>query len=157
MWQSEGEKEKQKKLEKLIDWEISKQLTWVVLSLTFFLGLMGVLPFLKLSGTKEFTTPIFFLKVSANAPFIITYLLLIVGLDVSIYRLGTTLERIRNWELRIPSHFMQLELRRTPLDLVLRLFLRRTRDNHMNLRRWLVALVILLADILLLICALFFI
>jgi len=147
MWQSKEEEEKQRQLERLIDWELNKQLTWVVFSLTFFLGLTQVLPFLKLTATRELTTPIFSLKANVNLPFFIIYLLLIAGLDVSIFRLATTLERIRNWELRIPCDFMQKELRSYPLKQLYDIFLIRICENRMVLRKWLVLLLIFSLDL----------
>jgi len=152
---SEEEKEKQQKYEKLIDWEVNKQLTWFILFLTLFLGLIQLLglPFWNLSKTVELALPFFTIRTSAQFPFILIYALLVAGLDVSIYRLGTTFERIRRWELQLRAlnTVMKAELsdKAYPLRLFYGIFLNRLCENEVTLRKWLVALIIIFFDVLL--------
>jgi len=84
-----SEKEKEKgELEKLIDWEQNKQLTWAVVLLTATLGLAELLVIVSPSTNTRF--------------FVITLgLPLIVVLDVSFYRLATSLVNLRRYIERI--------------------------------------------------------
>lgn len=149
MWQSREGEEKQKKLEKLIDWELRRQLTWVALLLTTFLGLMQLLVRLELWRIDLSKFPLICINV-VKPPFVILFFLLLSGVDISFYKLATTLERVRNWELRIPNDFMQQELKNYPFrKLYEHIFLIRTCENRMTLRKWLVYLLIIILDIVL--------
>jgi hypothetical protein len=84
---SENEKEKGE-WEKLIDWEQNKQLTWAVVLLTATLGLAGIL------FTNSFST-------ITRAFVIVLGLTLMLVLDLSFYRLATTLVNLRRYVERI--------------------------------------------------------
>lgn len=84
---SEDEKEKGE-LEKLIDWEQNKQLTWAVVLLTATLGLAGLL---------VIDSPSTYTRV-----FVITLGLTLMGiLDMSFYRLASSLVNLRRYIERI--------------------------------------------------------
>lgn len=151
MWQSKEEEEKQKKLEKLIDWELNKQLTWGVVFLTTILGLMALLAGSLLKQWIDLSKfPLITMNL-VKAPFVIIFfLLLIFGVDLSFYRLATSLERLRNWEQMLPNEFERQQLlENVPLECLYKLFVERTERNSFSLRTWFVLLLIVLGDILL--------
>jgi hypothetical protein len=76
-------------IEKLIDWELNKQLTWAVVFLTTILGWMGII-------TVNFT----------KTPFTIIFsVLLLSGLDFSFYRIIGSLVTLRDYHERF--HLLQ--------------------------------------------------
>jgi len=151
MWQSKEDEEKQKRLEKLIDWELNKQLTWAVVFLTTILGLMALLASGLLHQWIDFSE---FPLISMNlvkAPFVIIFfLLLIFGVDLSFYRLAASLVRLRNWVEMLPSELIRQELMgKVVLGWFCGLFVERTDKNRFSLRTWFVLLLIVLGDLLL--------
>jgi len=151
MWQSKEEEEKQKKLEKLIDWELSKQLIWAVAFLTTTLGLMALLASNLLKQWIDFSKfPLITINF-AKFPFVIIFFLLLVfGVDLSFYRLATSLERLRNWVEMLPSELQRQALKeKVVLRRFYELFLERNDKNRFSIRTWLVWLLIVLGDLLL--------
>jgi hypothetical protein len=151
MWQSREEAEKQRQLEKLIDWELSKQLTWAVVFLTTILGLMALLTSSLLKQWIDFSKfPLITINLVKTPFVIIFFLLLIFGVDVSFYRLAASLVRLRNWIEKLPSELARQELiEKVVLGWFYGLFVERTDKNHFSMRTWFVLLLIVLADTLL--------
>jgi hypothetical protein len=75
-----NDEELKTQIEKLIDWELNKQLTWAVVFLTTILGII----------TVNFT----------KAPFIIIFFLLLSGVDFSFYRIIGCHVALRNYHER---------------------------------------------------------
>jgi len=151
MWQSKEDEEKRKELEKLIDWELSKQLTWAVVFLTTMLGLVALLASSLLRQWIDFSKfPLITMNL-VKAPFVMVFfLLLIFGLDLSFYRLATSLARLRNWAGMLPSELIRKELiEKAVLGWFYGLFVERTGENRFSLRTWFVWLLMVLGDILL--------
>jgi len=151
MWQSKEDEEKQKRLEKLIDWELNKQLTWAVVFLTTILGLMVLFASDLLHQWIDFSK---FPLVTINlvkTPFVIIFLLLLIfGVNLSFYRLAMSVVRLRKWEEMLPSELARQELiEKDILKWFYGLFVQRTDKNRFSLRTWLVLLLIVLGDILL--------
>ena len=152
MWLSKEEEEKQRQLEKLIDWELNRQLTWAVVFLTTLLGLLALL------GTNLFEQWIIskLPLISINllkAPFVaIFFVLLFFGVDMAFYRLADTTVTIRNFVDDLPSERMKTPLlRKTILGELYDLFLKRTSErNCFSLNKGLVWLLIFMGDTLLL-------
>jgi len=151
MWQSREEEEKQKRLEKLIDWELSKQLTWAVVFLTSALGLMALFASGLLKQWIDFSEfPLITMNL-VKTPFVIIFLLLLFfGVDLSFYRLATSLVRLGNWTEMLPSELARQELiEKAILKGFYGLFVERTDKNRFSLRTWFVWLLIVLGDTLL--------
>lgn len=152
MWQSEEDKEKQRQLEKLIDWELNKQLTWAVVFLTTILGLVALLASGLLRQWIDFSSfPLITLNLVKTPYVVIFFLLLIFGVDMSFYRLATTAYTLRNLVEMLPSELQRKELkeRRTILGWFCEQLIKRTDKNRFSLRTWLVWLLIVLGDMLL--------
>jgi len=151
MWQSKEDEEKQKRLEKLIDWELSKQLTWAVVFLTTILGLMALLASGLLHQWIDFSkSPLITMNLVKTPFVIIFFLLLIFGVDLSFYRLAASLARLRNWVEMLSSELMRQELiGKVVLGWFCGLFVERKDKNRFSLRTWFVLLLIVLGDILL--------
>jgi len=151
MWQSKEDEEKQKRLEKLIDWELSKQLTWAVVFLTTILGLLALLASGLLHQWIDFSEfPLITMNLVKAPVVIIFFLLLICGVNLSFYRLATSLVRLRNWVETLPSELMRQELiGKVVLGWFCGLFVERTDMNRFSLRTWFVLLLIVLGDTLL--------
>lgn len=111
MWQSKEEEEKQRQLEKLIDWELTKQLTWAVVFLTTILGLMALLASRLLEQWINFSKfPMTTINLT-KAPFVIIFLLLLIfGVNLSFYRLAASLVNLRNYTERLTSKLYHQEL-----------------------------------------------
>jgi hypothetical protein len=151
MWQTRDEEERQKRLEKLIDWELSKQLTWAVVFLTTILGLLALFASGLLHQWIVFSR---FYLVTVNlvkAPFVVIFFLLLVfGVDLSFYRLAASLARLRNWIEMLPSELQRRELiEKVVLGWFYGLFVERRGKNRFSLRAWLVWLLIVLVDLVL--------
>jgi len=151
MWHPKEEEEKQRQLEKLIDWELSKQLTWAVVFLTTTLGLIALLASGLLKQWIDFSKlPLISINLAKTPFVIIFFLFLFFGVDLSFYRLATSLVRLLNWTEMLTSELARQELRE---KVVLRgfyeLFVQRTDKNRFSLRTWLVLLLIVLGDLLL--------
>jgi len=151
MWQSKEEEERQRQLEKLIDWELSKQLTWAVVFLTTILGLLAFFASGLLRQWIDFSESSLITMNLVKAPFVIIFfLLLIFGVDLSFYRLVTSLVRLRNWIEMLPSELARQELiGKVVLRWFYGLFVERTDKNRFSLRTWFVLLLIVLGDTLL--------
>jgi len=152
MWLSREEEEKQKELEKLIDWELNKQLTWAIVFLTTLIGLLALLGTNLLSHWIDFSEFPLITTNLVKAPFVIIFLLLLVlGVDMSFYRLATTAYSMRNLVEMLPSELQQKELkeRRTPLGWFFEQLIKRTDKNCFSLRTEFVWLLIVLGDLLL--------
>jgi len=151
MWQSKEDEEKQKRLEKLIDWELNKQLTWAVVFSTTILGLIALLASGLLKQWIDFSKfPLITINL-VKTPFIIIFLLLLFfGVDISFYRLVTSVSISRNWMEMLPSELQRQELiEKDILKWFYGLFVERIDKSHFSLRTWLVLLLIVLGDILL--------
>lgn len=151
MWQSKEDEEKQKRLEKLIDWELSKQLTWAVVLLTTILGLLALLASGLLKQWIDFSKfPLITINL-VKTPFIIIFLLLLFfGVDMSFYRLATSASISRNLMEMLPSELQRQELIEKAIwKWFYGLFVQRTDKNRFSLRTWLVLLLIVLGDLLL--------
>lgn len=135
---SENDKEKGE-WEKLIDWEQNKQLTWAVVLLTATLGLAGIL----------FTNS---LSTVTRAFIIVLGLTLMLVLDLSFYRLATTLVNLRRYIERIGqiSELYKEELLETnEKDVYKKLydwFVDTSVKYKPRLITWRVVLIIVLAD-----------
>jgi len=151
MWQSREEEEKQRQLEKLIDWELSKQLTWAVVFLTTVLGLLALFASGLLRQWIDSSKSSLIIMNLVKAPFVIIFfLLLIFGVDLSFYRLVASLVRLRNWIEMLPSELARQELiEKVVLGWFYGLFVERTDKNRFSLRKWFVLLLIVLGDTLL--------
>jgi len=151
MWHSKEEEEKQRQLEKLIDWELSKQLTWTVVFLTTILGLIALLASSLLKQWIDFSKfPLISINL-AKTPFVIVFFhFLVFGVNLSFYRLATSLVRLRNWTEMLTSELARQELReKVVLREFYELFAQRTDKNRFSLRTWFIGLLILLGDLLL--------
>jgi len=151
MWQSREEEEKQRQLEKLIDWELIKQLTWAVVFLTTILGLLALFASGLLRQWIDSSKSSLIIMNLVKAPFVIIFfLLLIFGVDLSFYRLVASLVRLRNWIEMLPSELARQELiEKVVLGWFYGLFVERTDKNRFSLRKWFVLLLIVLGDTLL--------
>lgn len=151
MWQTREEEARQNELEKLIDWELKRQLTWSVVLLTTTLGLLILLA----SGIlKQWVSVSRTLLVTINlvkTPLVIIFVLLLLGgVDLSFFRLANSLVNLRNYVIRIPSELHRQEFtEKAVLTWLYELFTERTEMNRFSLRAWLVWLLILIADLLL--------
>ena len=96
MWLSREEKEKQRQAEKLIDWELRKQLQWTALFVTTVLGLVSLL---ASNLIKEIWTP-----------FLPIYVLLFLATDYAFLRMATSISVMRNYFESLPSGRMKFEL-----------------------------------------------
>jgi len=151
MWQSKEDEEKQKQLEKLMNWELNKQLTWAVVFLTTILGLMALLASGLLHQWIDFSKfPLITMNL-VKTPFVIIFLLLLIfGVDLSFYRLAASLVRLRNLIEMLPSELQRQELtEKAILKWFYGLFVQRIDKNRFSLRTWLVLLLIILGDLLL--------
>jgi hypothetical protein len=151
MWQSKEDEEKQKRLEKLIDWELNKQLTWAVVFLTTILGLLALFASGLLKKWIDFSKfPLITLNLVKTPFVIIFFLLLIFGVDLSFYRLAASLVKLRNWAEILPSELIRRELiEKAILKRLYEPFVERTDKNCFSLRTWFVWLLIVLGDLLL--------
>lgn len=150
MWFTREEETRQRELEKLIDWELSKQLTWAVVFLTTTLGLLALLASGFLSRWFVLSRSLLVTFSPAKVPFVVIYLLLMMfGVDLSFYRLATSLAKMRNWTEMLPSklHYQEL-IEKAILTWLYRPFVKRV-DNEYSHRTWLVWLLIALGDLLL--------
>jgi len=150
MWQSREDEEKQRKLEKLIDWELNKQLTWAVVLLSTILGLMSLYASGLLRQWIDFSKfPLITINL-VKAPFVTIFsLLLIFGVDVSFYGLATSLVRLRNWEEMLPEFGRRQSVEKIPLECIYKQFVKRIDEKRFSLRIWFVLLLIVLGDMLL--------
>jgi hypothetical protein len=135
-----NDQELKTQIEKLIDWELNKQLTWAVVFLTTILGLLGII-------TVNFT----------KAPFIIIFsVLLLSGADFSFYRIIGSHVTLRNYHER----FEPLQNARVYYDELVRarrgdwffriingIFLIE-RENHFHMNRYTISLAVILMDLL---------
>jgi len=151
MWRSREDEERQRELERLIGWELSKQLTWAVVLLTTTLGLFALLASGLLGHWITFSKfPLITINL-AKGPFVIIFLLLLIfGVNMSFYRLATSLERLQNWIKMLPSKLYQQELiEKVVLGWFYNLFVERKDKDRFSLRTWFVWLLIILGDLLL--------
>jgi hypothetical protein len=128
-------------LEKLIDWEQNKQLFWAVVLLTATLGLAGVLVIDSLlTSTKVFV--------------IVLGLALMVVLDVSFYRIATSLVNLRRYIARI-GKISKLYKKELEDNAVLKgmydWFVNTTDKEDPRLRTLRVAFIMILADVFILV------
>jgi hypothetical protein len=134
---SKEQKERKNDLEKLIDWEQNKQLTWAVVLLTATLGLAGILVIDSLStSTRVFV--------------IVLGLTLMSVLDFSFYRLATSLVNLRRYVERIGkiSELYKEELVTKAIFKSLYGWFVDTADKDKpRLITWRVVLIIVLADL----------
>lgn len=151
MWQSKEEEEKQRQLEKLIDWETSKMLSWVVLVLTFLLGAIQLLGsrLVKSSEVLSFKSTFLTIETHANLPFVVIYGLMIIGLDLSFYRLTATFVRLHDWYGMLPEFMRKPLVEEYPLKLFFQIFETKTAEKRLSLRLERVLLLIILGDLLL--------
>jgi len=150
MWLSREEEEKQKELEKLIDWELNKQLIWAVVFLTTILGLLVLLARGLLKQWIDFSKfPLITMNLVKTPFVIIFFLLLIFGVDLSFYRLATSLVKLRKWIEMLPSELIRRELiEKAILKWLYEPFVEKTGKNCFSLRTWFVWLLIVLGDLL---------
>lgn len=142
---------KQKDLEKLIDWDLRKQLTWAAILLSSILGLVSLLVSNKLNQWINLSQlPQIDVDFNKIPLLIIFAVLLIFGVDLSFYRLSTSLIIIRNWQEMLSSSLLHEELiDRAILQKLYKLFAKRTDENHFCIRSWFVGLLIIIGDSLL--------
>lgn len=149
MWLSREEEEKQKELEKLIDWELNRQLTWAVVFLTTLLGLLALLGTGLLKQWIVFNCPLICIDYYKAPLVAIFFILLLFGVDLGFYRLADTTVTLRNFVEGLPNKRMREELlKKTILGGLYNLFLKRTDKNRFSLRTEFVWLLIVLGDIL---------
>jgi hypothetical protein len=139
--------------QKLIDWELRRQLSLVVLVLTFLSVAMALLGngLVKSKGFLylEVATP----KICMNVTFSLVYGLMAVGLDIVFYRLTSSLARMREYESRLPEEMTKWVQDRNPLNPLIGWFLKVKTDkkpNAFSLRKERVWLLIILGDVVLL-------
>jgi len=150
MWQSREEEEKQKELEKLIDWELNRQLTWAVVFLTTLLGLLALLGTGLLKQWIVFKWPLICINYYKAPLVAIFFILLFFGVDLGFYRLADTAVTLRNFVEDLPSRRMREELlKKTIIGGLYDLFLKRTDKNRFSLKTGFVWMLIVLGDILL--------
>lgn len=150
MWESEEEREKQRQLEKLIDWELNKRLTWAVVFLTSILGLVALLASGLLRQWVDFSSfPLITLNL-VKAPFVVIFFVLLVfGVDVSFYRLATSAVRMRNYAEWLTRKLYRQELmEKAVFKGFTGLFVEKTEKNTFSLRIWFVCLLVVIGDIL---------
>jgi hypothetical protein len=132
----EDKKEKKNDLEKLIDWEQNKQLTWAVVLLTAALGLGGLFVGNSFSMGKE-------------AFVIILSLVLMLVLDLSFYRLVTSLVFLRKyieWIGQISDLFNQELVKNAVFSRLYGWFVETAGKDDFHLKKWRVILILGLVD-----------
>lgn len=135
---SEVEKERKNDLEKLIDWEQNKQLTWAVVLLTSTLGLAG----LFVGNSFAMNDTLIFVLLLA--------LTLMLVLDISFYRLVTSLAILGTYVewIGVLSPLIRQELVTNVLfrRLYAWFVYRADENERFPIRRLRIGLVIVLAD-----------
>ena len=84
-------KYKSEETKKLIDWALQSLVTWSVILLTCFIGLIELLPEIKLYSDNIWGT---LLSISLS----IVYLILVLGLCYSFFRISTMFAQIWKWQ-----------------------------------------------------------
>jgi hypothetical protein len=102
---SEDEEERQRELEKLIDWEVAKQLNWSVVLLTGFLGLIAISGSKLMSGLLDFSN--LYISLFKLSVFIVIVLMLFLVVNFSFWRLATSLAVSRNLIENLPSELQK--------------------------------------------------
>jgi len=144
----ENEKDRKSTSRTLIDWELRKQLTWVAVFLATVLGLMSLLGSGLLRGWADYSNSLS--NSVTRAPFTVIYFLLLSFVDLSFYRLTSSLVRLRNWIERESDDLERQELiEKSDLKWFYGLFVRKIDENQFVLRKWLVGLFLILGDLLL--------
>jgi hypothetical protein len=105
MWLSRDEEERQRELEKLIDWEVDKQLTWAVVLLTGFLGLIAISGSKMMNGLLDFSN--LYVSLFKWSVFMVIELMLFSVVDFSFWRLASSLAFSRNIIENLPSELQK--------------------------------------------------
>jgi hypothetical protein len=140
MWLSREDEEKQRRLEKLIDWEVSKQLTWAVVLLTTILGLVS---FLGTGLLKDFMVS--YVKV----PLVVIYFTLVIfGVNISPYRLVCSLSTCREFIEMLPSDFQKKQIKEKAMfTWFYKIFVKEKCKNQFAIRGEVFWLLVILGDV----------
>ena len=104
---SKSEKQYQDKFQKLIDWGIQTQLTWAVIFLTCFIGLIELLPSIPKFGSISSAEFTYMLLIG------LIYFFLLGGLDYSILRTVKIVRSNFEWAEKANESVLCNELRKT--------------------------------------------
>ena len=149
MWYTRDDEDKQRELEKLIDWELSQQLIWALVFVAAALGLLVLFASGFLSKWYVLYSSLLVKFDPVKVPFVVIYLaLMLFGVDVSFYNLAASLARMRNWVERLPSKLHHQELVDKGVLTWFWLFVKRVNGEYSH-RTWLIWLLIVLGDLLL--------
>jgi hypothetical protein len=96
MWQSIEDKEKQRQVEKLVDWELRKQLWWTAIFVTTILGLISLHISEIFRQFFLFFSPIF--------------ISLFLAANYSFFRIAYSVSVMRNHFESLPSGWMKYQL-----------------------------------------------
>jgi hypothetical protein len=148
MWLSRDEEERQRELEKLIDWEVDKQLAWLVVLLTGFLGLIAISGSKLVSGLLDFSN----LQVSLFkwSVFIVVELILFSAVDFSFWRLANSLAFSRNLTENLPSALQKHWLiNKAMFKRFYGIFVKQIGEHEFSVNRASTVLVIIFGDLIL--------
>jgi len=141
MWLSTENKEKQRQIERLIDWELRKQLQWTALFVATVLGLVSLLTGSQL---KPF-----------RIPFFLIYILLFLASDYGFLRMTLSISIMRNYFEDLPNERMKYELiDKAHMSWLFDIFSikrksKNGRTHEWHPRRWLIAALIIAGDFIL--------
>jgi hypothetical protein len=157
MFLSKEDAEKQRQLEKLIDWEVSKQLTWAVVFLTTILGLASVLGTGLLKNFVDFSDFPSIMISYVKIPLVVIYFtLLIFCFDISFYRLVCSLSICRNFIEMLPSDFQKKQIiEKAMFGWFYKIFVKKKCKNEFAIRGEILWPLVIIGDILF-VLALFF-
>jgi hypothetical protein len=151
MFLSNEDVEKQKRLEKLIDWEVNKQLTWAVVFLTTLIGLVSILGTGLLKNFVVFPCfPLIMNTLAKISLAIIYFALLIFGFDMSFYRLVCSLATCRSFVEMMPSDFQKKRIKEKAMYKgFYKIFVKEKFENEFSIRGEVLWTLAILGDILL--------
>jgi hypothetical protein len=154
MWLTREDEELQKNLEKLVDWELSKQLAWVAVFVATTLGVITLIvaipkAFLGEGSIVVASFPLITVNLS-KIGFALILVILLFAVDFSFYRIACTHVNIKGWIERLPNDFKKRELlNKGAPKIFYDIFTVKTGDKSFPLNRWVVFLLVMFGDLLL--------
>jgi hypothetical protein len=143
-----SEEERQRQVEKLLDWELNKQLTWAVVFLSTIVGLIAILGSNLLAKSfVAFIYPLLTIDLR-KIPFVIIYFAPLSFSDIGFYRILLSLANMGEIVASLPSELQSRQLKRHSIALLCRTFVRQIDEKKFCVKMWLFALLTAIGDLL---------